>query len=128
MSSFEHAPWHICKVFEDIDDATWAWEYLYKEIISMHIKTREAKIRYNSLPWMDGAIRREMNLRHKLLKDARLNPTNVEKWAKYRKQRNCATTLCRKKEAQYWKRKFEQAGCAADFWKTVKSMLNKKTT
>ena len=71
---------------------------------------------------MDGAIRGEMNLRYKLLKDAQLNPTNAEKWAKYRKQRNYA----RKKEAEYWKGKFEQADCAADFWITVKSMQGKQ--
>ena len=32
-SAFEQTPWHICSIFEDIDDAAWAWEYLYKEII-----------------------------------------------------------------------------------------------
>ena len=79
MPSFENAPWHICKVFEGIDDVAWAWKYLYKEIISIHIKTRKAKIWSNSLPWMDGAIRREVNLHYKLLKDAQLSPTNDEK-------------------------------------------------
>eukprot|EP00112_Aurelia_sp_Birch-Aquarium-sp1_P003158 Seg1353.5 transcript_id=Seg1353.5/GoldUCD/mRNA.D3Y31 product="hypothetical protein" protein_id=Seg1353.5/GoldUCD/D3Y31 len=67
-----------------------------------------------------------MNLRYKLLKDAQLNPNNAEKWEKYRKQRNHVTTLCRKKEAEYWKGRFEQADCAADFWKTVKSMQGKR--
>eukprot|EP00112_Aurelia_sp_Birch-Aquarium-sp1_P013646 Seg2901.1 transcript_id=Seg2901.1/GoldUCD/mRNA.D3Y31 product="hypothetical protein" protein_id=Seg2901.1/GoldUCD/D3Y31 len=125
-SDFEHAPWGVCKVFEEIDDVVWAWENLYKDIIGTHIKTRKAKIRSNSLPWMDRAIRREMNLHYKLLKDAQLNPNNAEKWGKYRKQRNHVTTLCRKKEAEYWKGRFEQADCAADFWKTVKSMQGKR--
>ena len=75
---------------------------------------------------MDRSIRREMNLRYKLLKDAQHNPNNADKWWKYRKQRNHVTTLCRKKEAEYWKGKFEQAHCAADFWKTVKSMQRKQ--
>ena len=46
----------------------------------MQLKTRKAKIRSNSHPWMDRAIRREMNLRCKLFKDAQLNPNNAEKW------------------------------------------------
>ena len=46
---------------EDIEDAAWAWEHLYKEIVSIFLKTGKAKIWSSSLPWVDGAIRREMN-------------------------------------------------------------------
>ena len=44
-ADFEQTPWHICSIFEDIDDAAWAWEYLYKDIINHHLNVRKAKVR-----------------------------------------------------------------------------------
>ena len=63
-----------------------------------------------------------MNSRYKLLKKAQADPSKVENWANYRKQRNYVTALCRKTEAQYWKTKFKKADNPACFWKTVKAM------
>jgi len=41
-SDIQNAPWQICSVFDDVDDVTWAWETIYKDIINDHIKTRQA--------------------------------------------------------------------------------------
>ena len=125
-ADFEQAPWHVCSIFEDINDAAWAWECLYKEIINRHVKVRKAKVRSNSLPWMNSAVRKQMNLRYKLLKKAQADPSKAENWVNYRKQRNYVTALCRTTEAQYWKTKFENAENSASFWKTVKAMNGKQ--
>ena len=121
-ADFEQTPWHICSIFEDINDTAWAWEHLYKDIINRHVKVRKAKVRSNSLPWMNSAVRKQMNSRYKLLKKAQADPSKTENWANYRKQRNYVTALCRKTEAQYWKTKFKKADNPACFWKTVKAM------
>ena len=55
---FDVAPWWICNTFEDVEDVTYAWETLYKNILNSFVKTRKAKIRSNSLPWMTSAIRK----------------------------------------------------------------------
>ena len=68
-AEFENARWmDICNIFENVDDIAWSWEYLYKEILKNLLTTRKAKIRSDSLPWINSAIRKEMNLRYKLLK------------------------------------------------------------
>ena len=64
---FAAAPWSICNVFDDLDDATWAWECLYKDIMKSHVHARRVKIRRGSLPWMNSSIRKELNKRYKLL-------------------------------------------------------------
>ena len=51
-NDFEIPPWQICSVFEDLDDAVWAREYLFKSIVDTHITTRQAKVRSDSLPWI----------------------------------------------------------------------------
>ena len=121
-SEFERAPWDICNTFDDMDDITWAWEHLYKDILNDHLTVRKVKIRTNSLPWMNSTLRKEMNLRYKLLKRAQNYPKENNIWLKYRKQRNYVTYLSRKTKAEYWNEKFVNASSSKDFWKTVKQM------
>ena len=85
---FERAPWHVAEVFEDIDDIAWTWEYLYGSIMDEHLKRKKLKVRDKSLPWMNTAIRKQMNLRYKLLKKAQKSPNDTDKWVQYKKQRN----------------------------------------
>eukprot|EP00112_Aurelia_sp_Birch-Aquarium-sp1_P018583 Seg4452.4 transcript_id=Seg4452.4/GoldUCD/mRNA.D3Y31 product="hypothetical protein" protein_id=Seg4452.4/GoldUCD/D3Y31 len=54
------APWHIMEIFDDVDDCQYAWHLMYKDIMQQHVKTRRAKIRSKSLPWIDTKIRKEM--------------------------------------------------------------------
>ena len=62
-----NAPWWVCSTFEEIDDNTWTWDNMYKNVVKDHVSTRKAKIRQKSLPWIDGKIHKEMNKRYKLL-------------------------------------------------------------
>ena len=56
QNDFEIGPWQICSIFEDLDDTVWAWEYLFKSIVDTHITTRQAKVRSDSLQWMNSTI------------------------------------------------------------------------
>ena len=125
-ADFGNAPWDICNIFDDVDDIAWSWEYLYKDILKDHLTTRKAKIRSNSLPWMNSALRKEMNLRYKLLKHAQKFPQNTVHWSKYRRQQNHVTQQIRKAEADYWKTKFEKDGNSRDVWKIVRAMKGQK--
>ena len=89
------APWDICKLFDDVDDSTWCWEQLYKNILNSYVSTRKVKVRSKSLPWMNTEISKEMNKRYKLLKKAQKHPKSSELWTEYRKQRNSWLTVAR---------------------------------
>ena len=86
-TDFEHAPWHLVSFFDDIDDCHVIWNYLYKDIMDHHLPSRKAKIRPNSLPWIDSSIRKEMKKRFKLLNEAKISGDPV-KWSQYREKRN----------------------------------------
>ena len=122
---FGQAPWNACTALESLEDSTWAWEQLFKSVLNKHVKIRKAKVKSNSLLWMNSAVRKEMNIRYKLLKRAQksLSPEN---WKRYKRQRNYVTSLCKKTEAQYWKTKFENSENATTFWRTVKEMQGKR--
>lgn len=126
-ADFAAAPWNICNVFDDLDDATWAWEYLYKDMKS-HVHARRVKIRRGSLPWMNSSIRKQLNRRYKLLKKAQLTPKGSQAWMDYKKVRNHCTKVLRSAESNYWLSKFNETTSAKDFWKTVRSFEGKRTT
>ena len=121
----ESAPWWVCSIFEDLDDITWAWDYIYSEIANNHITLREAKVRKNSLPWMNSEIRKEMNKRYKLLKACDGTPSTNNLWNDYKSSRNKVSKMLRCAEAQYWKNKFAETKDTKSFWKTVKEATGK---
>ena len=124
---FAAAPWSICNIFDDLDDATWAWECLYKDIMKSHIQARRVKIRNGSLPWMNSSIRKELNKRYKLLLKAQQTPKGSQAWINYKKARNHCNKLLRSAESNYWLSKFNETTSAKDFWKTVRSFEGKRT-
>ena len=71
-------PWHTCNIFDDIDDNYWLAESLYKDLSKEFLKTRKAKIRDKSLPWMNSDIRKLMNKRYKLLVNIAQNSQSEE--------------------------------------------------
>ena len=127
-SNLAAAPWSICNVFDDLDDATWAWECLYKDIMKSHVHVRRVKIRRGSLPWMNSSICKELNKRYKLLLKAQQTPKGSQAWMDYKKARNHCTKLLRSAESNYWLSKFNEATSAKDFWKTVRSFEGKRIT
>ena len=98
-TDFAAAPWSICNVFDDLDDATWAWECLYKDIMKSHIHARRVKIRSGSLPWMNSSIRKELDKRYKLLLKAQQTPKGSQAWIDYKKARNYCNKLLRSAES-----------------------------
>ena len=77
-------PWHVCSIFNEIDDNLWLAETLYKNVSNDFLKTRKVKLRKNTLPWMNSKIRKLMNKCYKALIKAQISrdPAN---WSVYRR-------------------------------------------
>ena len=74
---------------------------MYKDIESYHIKKRKARVRSESLPWVDGNIRKLMNQRYKLLRSCDETDKTSGTWSEYQKMKNKVNKLIRKAEARY---------------------------
>ncbi len=122
-----NTPWWVCSTFDDLEDSTWAWDTIYKNVVKDHVSTRRAKIRQKSLPWIDGKIRKEMNKRYKLLKACDGTDKTSDTWKEYKKIKNKVTKMLRKAEAQYWENQFSEAQQPKDFWKLVNKIRGKRT-
>lgn len=110
------APSSSCNIFDDLDDATWVWKCLYKDIMKSHVHARRVKIRRRSLEWMNSSIRKELNKCYKLLLKAQQTPKGSQAWIDYKKTRNYCTRLLRSAESNYWLSKFNETTSAKDFW------------
>ena len=122
QNDLETAPWWICSIFDEIDDVTWAWETMFKDVVDSYVTKRLVKIRQHSLPWMNSEIRKAMNKRYKLLKLCDGTPNTNQYWEEYKSARNQVTALLRSAETQYWKERFDKANNSSMFWKTVHSI------
>lgn len=121
----EFTPWHLIDLFEDPDDCLWCWEYMLKDVIYEHIKTRKVKVRSNNQPWITGEIRKALNERYRLLQKARLTNKNSAEWTKYKKCKNHCTNLIRSAKANFWKNEFQSSDSPKKFWQTVKKFQGK---
>jgi len=102
-------PWWVTSLFDDVDDCYWAWQSMYNQIITNHVKERKVKVRTESNPWMTSEIRKQMNHRYKLLVSAQKTKKGSQEWTLYKKARNKCTALLRKTKSDYWKSKFDNS-------------------
>lgn len=86
-------PMNISNIFDDLDDATWAWECFYKDILKSHIHTRRVNKRRGSLQWMNSSICKELNKSYKLLLKTQQTSKGSQAWIDYKKARNYCTKL-----------------------------------
>ena len=120
INDMKSVPWHVIEIFDDLEDVTWAWETLHKDVIDSHVKMRKAKCRKNSLPWFNSELRKCLNKRYKLLRLAKGTPKGSQQWIAYKKARNDCTWKTRLVESNYWKNRFETSNSSKEFWKTVR--------
>ena len=102
----EAAPWWISTIFDYVYDITWCWQAMYKEVKDSHINGGKAKIRTDSLPWVNREIRKLMNQRYKLLKKCKGTPRTSREWQEYKRFKNYITKTMRKTESNYRRKEF----------------------
>lgn len=84
---------------------------------------KQVKVRSQSLPWITNDIRRKMNRRFKLYKEA-LNTNDNEKWREYKYLRNKITAAVRRAKADFFRSKVNEVKTASAYWRLVKDATN----
>ena len=95
----ECPPWPVIEIFDNINDMTWAWETIYKNILNEQLSERTAKVCSNRLTWMNSHIRKTMKRRFKTLNLAKETGTK-KSWDEYQNLRNEVTYLLRTNQAR----------------------------
>lgn len=107
VQDIEQAPWSVCSAFDSPDDSYWAWLQIFTDISIKHAPYRDVKLRRVSLPWINAKIKHMMNLRLKLLRNAK-QTNNPATWTNYRRLRNQITADIREAKCQYYQKLFDE--------------------
>ena len=119
------APFHVADVFEDKDDAHWAWSLMFKQICDNHALFKRIKIRSKSDPWVTKEIRRKMSYRYKLFKSA-VSTKYETAWVNYKKIRNEITADVRRGKVRFFRKNIDAAKSTAMYWKVLSEATNPK--
>ena len=134
MKHFDHedfnrdlsnVPFHVCDIFDDVDDIAWAQQHLLSSVINIHAPLKQRYLRANQVPYMNGQLRKAIHQRNmwrnKHFKDKR-DPTAR---ANYVRCRNNVVKLTKLSVNTYFKNKCESChGNSKQFFKTVKPFLS----
>ncbi|KAL1448412.1 hypothetical protein WDU94_012393 [Cyamophila willieti] len=131
------------KIQHEIDSTDWIAiknkcadnpEKLYEEIVHKFSDIYESskktiKIRDTKLftPWVNERVKKEIDLKQKLLQIWRNNKKNLFNYERYKIQRNAVTNLIKKQKRIYTYKKFQEAkGDMQKTWSLINDMMNRK--
>ena len=117
---------HVCNIFDDVDDSYWACERLITSIIDEHAPVKTRIIRHNNVPYMNGGLRKAMNIRN-MMRRKYYKQRNNENWERHRQQRNHVVKFRKRSLNQYTREKCVGQSGTKEFWKVVKPLMSDKT-
>ncbi len=86
------APFHVMEIFEDIDDFTWFYDKMHRDILDSHAPLKSRIIRPNQPRFMNSALRKAAHRKAQLQNKAN-RFTNTIDFETYRVQRNKTTSI-----------------------------------
>ena len=121
-----HAPFHVSKIFDDVDDQMWFHGALLSNLVNDHAPLKTKKITKTQLPYMNGELRKAINVKAMLKRKYDKFQTNAA-WSNYKRQRNLVNSLKRKSLKKYFDTKCNKETLSSKtFWNTMKPFLSDK--
>lgn len=118
------APFSTAVIFDDVDDQMWFHNKLLNIVINDHAPKKKRFIKKRQLPYMNGDLRRAINVKGMLRRKFNRVPSN-EIRERYRRQRNYVTKLKRESLRIYLDEKCSGKKQPGQFWKTIKPFLGR---
>jgi hypothetical protein len=119
------APFHVCNIFNDVDDMLWFQSKLLTDVIESHAPLKTKKIKRKQVPYMNGVLRKAINVKAMLRR--KFDKFNSDfNWAKYKKQRNYVNALKRTSMQKYFEERCSKSTNARDFWQTISPFMSNK--
>ena len=94
------APFHVAKIFDDVDDMSSYVSKLLGKIIDYHAPVKCKNIKCNSVPFMNSQLHKAMNKRNMARNKFRKNGHKY--WEEHRRQRNKTVAIRKKSIANYF--------------------------
>ena len=116
------APFHVCENFDDVDDMAWYTSKLLNDVIDEHAPVKKKLIKQESVPYMNGRLRKAMYQRN--MARNKFRKYGKQYWQENRRQRILVVSLRKKSLRNY----FSQRCIKKDktFWKTISPFMTNK--
>ena len=66
LQDLQRVPFHVPHLFDDINDAYWAYDGLTKEVLDEHIPVKQNQKRKNNAPFMNSELCNAINYKKSL--------------------------------------------------------------
>ncbi len=120
-------PYQVIDIFDDVDDSYWLWNELTLQVVNDHAPIKSRTIKGNRIPYMNGQLRRAINVRNMFKRKYNRCPNTIN-WKAYRQQRNVVTKLRKKSMGNYLRDSCNNNnGKGKEFWNAIKPLISHKT-
>ena len=136
MKNFDHeeftkdlsdVPFHICEIFDDVDDTVWAQQHLLSSIIDFHAPLKQRFLRKNQVPYMNALLRKMIHQRNMWRNKYFYDKRNSSARENYVRYRNKVVKLTKSSVNGYFRKQCEGQGNSKQFFNTVKPFLGNKS-
>jgi hypothetical protein len=123
ITDVSYIPFHVCEIFDDVDDAAWLTSKLLIDVIDKHAPMKQRVLKYKPVPYMNAELRKAIfkrnMIRNKFKKYGKLF------WEENRRMRNRVAALRKKSIRSYFSEKC--ANIDKSFWKTISPFMTNKS-
>ena len=126
QSDINRIPFHICDIFEDIDDTYWAQNQLFLSVLNQHAPLKTKCVTKNQVPYMNSELRKTINQRNMWRGKHFRNKKDVSARQNYIKLRNKVVKLQKISVQNYFHNKCNTGQGSKDFYKTIKPFISNK--
>ena len=120
-----NAPFHVSKMFDDVDDMMWFHNQLLSDIIETHAPSKKKLIKRKQVPYMNGLLRKAINVKA-MLRRKFIKFKTQSSWSRYKTQRNQVSALKRTSMKKYFEERCSKSRNVSDFWKTITPFMSDK--
>ena len=103
FSAVSSTPFHVCEIFDDIEDMAWFTSSLLSTIINEHASMKRKLVKQESVPYMNLRLRKAMYRRNMARNKFRLY--GKQYWHENRRQRNLVVSLRKQSLTKYFSEK-----------------------
>ena len=126
QNDLDKVPFHICNIFEDIDDIYWAQNMLFTSVLNEHAPLKVKSINKPQVPYTNSELRKAMHNRNMWRGKHFRNKKDKYSRSMYVKWRNKVVKLRKISIQNYFDRRCNTKHNPRDFYKTVCPFLSDK--
>ena len=125
QNDVDSIPFHVCDIFEDIDDVYWMHDKLFMSVLDKHAPVKTKTVN-TQVPYMNSTLRKAINQRNMWRSKHFRNRNDKQLRMKYVMWRNHVVKLHKNSIRNYFAHRCNDNVGSKNFYKTIKPFLSTK--